>query len=99
MRYQPGIPEGSNTKVPCSNRDLLSSFHALCMQGIVGFGIGLASMGHTAIAEIQFGKLHSATIAFPLSHYHYSTWARAASGADSTPAPCVLASGLHLPGI
>ncbi len=23
-------------------------------QGIVGFGIGLASMGHTAVAEIQF---------------------------------------------
>jgi 2-oxoisovalerate dehydrogenase E1 component beta subunit len=26
----------------------------LCEQGIVGFGIGLAAMGHTAIAEIQF---------------------------------------------
>ncbi len=25
-----------------------------CMQGIVGFGIGLSSMGHTSIAEIQF---------------------------------------------
>ena len=25
-----------------------------CMQGIVGFGIGLSSMGHTAVAEIQF---------------------------------------------
>ena len=23
-------------------------------QGIVGFGIGMATMGHTAIAEIQF---------------------------------------------
>ncbi|KAI0225344.1 hypothetical protein L0F63_002245 [Massospora cicadina] len=27
----------------------------LTEQGIVGFGIGVASMGHTAIAEIQFG--------------------------------------------
>ncbi|MBW0547921.1 hypothetical protein O181_087636 [Austropuccinia psidii MF-1] len=27
----------------------------LTEQGIAGFGIGLASMGHTAIAEIQFG--------------------------------------------
>lgn len=26
----------------------------LTEQGIAGFGIGLASMGHTAIAEIQF---------------------------------------------
>lgn len=26
----------------------------LTEQGIVGFGIGMASMGHTAIAEIQF---------------------------------------------
>lgn len=26
----------------------------LTEQGIVGFGIGLASMGHTAIAEVQF---------------------------------------------
>jgi len=26
----------------------------LCEQGIVGFGIGLANVGHTAIAEIQF---------------------------------------------
>eukprot|EP01134_Creolimax_fragrantissima_P003239 CFRG3239T1 len=26
----------------------------LCEQGIVGFGIGMATMGHTAIAEIQF---------------------------------------------
>jgi 2-oxoisovalerate dehydrogenase E1 component beta subunit len=26
----------------------------LCEQGIVGFGIGLASMGNRAIAEIQF---------------------------------------------
>ena len=26
----------------------------LCEQGIAGFGVGLASMGHTAIAEIQF---------------------------------------------
>jgi len=26
----------------------------LTEQGIVGFGIGLAAMGHTAIAEIQF---------------------------------------------
>lgn len=25
-----------------------------CVQGIVGFGIGLATQGHTAIAEIQF---------------------------------------------
>jgi hypothetical protein len=29
--------------------------HRLALhQGIVGFGIGLASMGHTAVAEIQF---------------------------------------------
>jgi 2-oxoisovalerate dehydrogenase E1 component beta subunit len=28
----------------------------LCEQGIVGFGIGLATMGHTAVAEIQFGE-------------------------------------------
>ncbi len=27
----------------------------LSEQGIIGFGIGLADMGHTAIAEIQFG--------------------------------------------
>jgi 2-oxoisovalerate dehydrogenase E1 component beta subunit len=26
----------------------------LTEQGIVGFGIGMAAMGHTAIAEIQF---------------------------------------------
>ena len=26
----------------------------LCEQGIVGFGIGLASQGSTAVAEIQF---------------------------------------------
>ena len=26
----------------------------LTEQGIAGFGIGIASMGHTAIAEIQF---------------------------------------------
>lgn len=26
----------------------------LTEQGIVGFGVGLALMGHTAIAEIQF---------------------------------------------
>ena len=26
----------------------------LTEQGIAGFGVGLASMGHTAIAEIQF---------------------------------------------
>lgn len=26
----------------------------LCEQGIVGFGIGMASVGATAIAEIQF---------------------------------------------
>ena len=26
----------------------------LCEQGIVGFGIGLAAMGHTPVAEIQF---------------------------------------------
>lgn len=26
----------------------------LCEQGIIGFGIGLANVGHTAIAEIQF---------------------------------------------
>jgi 2-oxoisovalerate dehydrogenase E1 component beta subunit len=26
----------------------------LTEQGIVGFGIGMASMGHTAIAEVQF---------------------------------------------
>ncbi|CAG8529739.1 1003_t:CDS:2 [Racocetra fulgida] len=26
----------------------------LCEQGIAGFGIGMAAMGHTAIAEIQF---------------------------------------------
>lgn len=26
----------------------------LSEQGIAGFGIGLAAMGHTAIAEIQF---------------------------------------------
>jgi 2-oxoisovalerate dehydrogenase E1 component beta subunit len=26
----------------------------LCEQGIVGFGIGMASVGSTAIAEIQF---------------------------------------------
>ena len=27
----------------------------LTEQGIVGFGIGMAAVGHTAIAEIQFG--------------------------------------------
>lgn len=26
----------------------------LCEQGIAGFGIGVAAVGHTAIAEIQF---------------------------------------------
>ena len=26
----------------------------LCEQGIAGFGIGMAAVGHTAIAEIQF---------------------------------------------
>lgn len=29
----------------------------LTEQGIAGFGIGLAAMGHTAIAEIQVSKI------------------------------------------
>ena len=33
---------------------LLSACVPPLVQGIVGFGIGLASMGHTAVAEIQF---------------------------------------------
>lgn len=40
------------TRIPTGRERVFNT--PLTEQGIAGFGVGLASMGHTAIAEIQF---------------------------------------------
>jgi hypothetical protein len=47
------VPQSDALKQCYSGRERVFNT-PLTEQGIAGFGIGIASMGHTAIAEIQF---------------------------------------------
>ncbi|KAN0061805.1 hypothetical protein ACQY0O_005798 [Thecaphora frezii] len=64
----------------------------LCEQGLVGFGIGMADMGHTAIAEVQF-----ADYIFPAfdqivneaAKYHYRSGGQFSAGRLTIRSPCM----------
>lgn len=63
----------------------------LSEQGIVGFGIGLADMGHTAIAEIQFGDYIFPAfdqIVNEAAKYNYRSNGQFSAGKLTIRAPC-----------
>lgn len=63
----------------------------LTEQGIVGFGIGMADMGHTAIAEVQFGDYIFPAfdqIVNEAAKYNYRSGGQFSAGKLTIRAPC-----------
>ncbi|PWN42088.1 putative branched-chain alpha-keto acid dehydrogenase e1-beta [Ceraceosorus guamensis] len=64
----------------------------LCEQGLVGFGIGMAAMGHTAIAEVQFADYILPAydqIVNEAAKYNYRSGGQHSAGKLTIRAPCM----------